>query len=193
MLKSSLLPLFLATASLTACSGLTGEALRYPVPVVEPAEKVRVTAYRSIEVRQVSLPEYATLSEMAVERDDGGISTERNRLWADNPVRSVTLELARNLGQITGTTVASEPWPFDDHPDARIEVRIEEMLADQSGNFRLSGQFFVAPTGESGRAVSHVFALAAPIAEGQNPSAVAAARGQIVINLALLIAKKGLK
>jgi uncharacterized lipoprotein YmbA len=192
MLKTTLATALLATALLSGCTELSGGPVRYSVPVAQPTEKVRV-GYRAIEVREVSLPEYAALSEMAMETPEGGITTTKTQLWADNPVRSVTLELSRNLGGITGATVASEPWPFESFPDARVEVRIEEMLTDRQNRFRLSGQYFVGPTEGEGRTRARVFDLTVPLADSTDPFAVAAARGRIIADLALLIAKDGLK
>jgi len=180
-----------ATALLAGCASFGGTTLRYPVPAVTPSEKVNIR-FHSIEVRQVSLPEYAELSEMSNQTADGAIETQSKLLWADNPVRSVTLELARNLGLITGATVASEPWPFETFADARLEVRVEEMLTDQANQFRLSGQYFVA--GSSGNVNrSRLFNLAVPIAGEPGPASMAAARGQIISDLALMIAKDGLR
>ncbi len=180
-----------AVALLAGCSG-AGRPLLYPVPVVTPSEKVRIS-YGSVEVRVVSLPEYAALSEMAFQTADGGIETSKSLLWADNPVRAMTLELSRALGQITGATVASEPWPFDSVADARVEVRIEEMLTDQSGQYRLSGQYFVGPTNGEGRMRARVFSLLVPLAVDATPVALAAARGQVIADLAVLIARDGLR
>ncbi len=179
-----------AAVLLAGCSGF-GTELRYPVPAVAPTEKVNIR-FRTIEVRLVSLPEYAELSEMSTRTAEGAIETQKNLLWADDPVRSITLELARNLGLITGATVASEPWPFETFADARVEVRIEEMLSDEAGSFRLSGQYFVAAnSGAVNRA--RLFSLTVPIPGDPGPAAMAAARGQIISDLALLIARDGLR
>jgi hypothetical protein len=191
MLKTTLATVLMASVVLAGCSDTTGP-LRYAVPVVKPTEKVRIN-YRTVEVRDVSLPEYAVLSEMAVETPEGGIAITKARLWADNPVRAVTLELSRNLGLITGATVASEPWPFESYADARVEVRIEEMLTTRQNAFKLSGQYFVGPTEGGGRARARVFDLSVPLGQGADPFAMAAARGQIIADLALLIARDGLK
>ncbi len=189
MLKALTTALAVA-ALLSGCSSL-GTTSRYPVPAVAPTEKVKIR-FRSVEVRQVSLPEYAELSEMSSQNADGSIQTQSKLLWADDPVRAVTLELARNLGLISGATVASEPWPFETFADARLEVRIEEMLTDQANRFRLSGQYFVA--GSNGTVNrSRLFNLAVPIAGEPGPAAMAAARGQIIADLAVLIAKDGLR
>ncbi len=190
------MPLRSVTATLIAASLLAGcslfsQTLRYPVPVVQPTEKVSIR-FRSVEVRDVSLPEYAELSEIGSQAPDGAIVTDKSLLWADNPVRSVTLELARNLGLITGATVASEPWPFDDFADARVEVRIEEMLRDRENRFLLTGQYFVATSG-GGLNRARLFQLAVPVAGESAPADVAAARGRIIADLALLIARDGLR
>ena len=191
MLKTTITIAMIGTALLAGCSETVGP-VRYPVPAVEATQNVRIP-YRTVEVRQVSLPAYAELSEMSIETPDGGIETTATVLWADNPVRSVTLELSRSLGQITGATVASEPWPFDDYADARVEVRVEEMLTDAQNRFKLSGQYFVGSTDGSNRTRARVFALTVPLAQGTGPKSMAAARGQIIADLALLIAKDGLK
>ena len=178
---------FLTAALLAGCS----TELRYPVPAVQPTEKVKIR-FRTVEVRQVSLPEYAELSEMSSQTEGGAIETQKTLLWADNPVRAVTLELSRNIGLITGATVASEPWPFESYADARLEVRIEEMVTDLAGNFRLSGQYFVAAT-NGGVNRSRLFTLTVPITGEPGPAAMATARGQIIADLALLIARDGLR
>lgn len=183
--------LLLTCGALAACIQ-TSEPLRYPVPVVQAQEKVRIS-YGLVEVREVSLPDYAQLAEMAVENSTGGIRTVKKNLWADNPVRSVTLELSRNLGLITGATVASEPWPFESIPGVRVEVRIEEMLSNRQDQFVLSGLYYVSSTDGSGRSRSRVFNLTEQMAPGAGPTEIAAARGQIIHQLALLIAKDGLR
>lgn len=180
----------IAALLLGGCSFFS-TTLRYPVPVVQPTEKVSIR-FRTVEVRDVSLPEYAQLSEIGSQNPDGAIVTDKTLLWADNPVRSVTLELARNLGLITGATVASEPWPFDDFADARVEVRIEEMLRDRDNHFVLTGQYFVATTG-GGLNRSRLFQLVVPVAGEGSPADIAAARGRIIADLALLIARDGLR
>lgn len=190
MPKRLLSTALIAALLLPGCSAFS-TTLRYPVPVVQPAEKVSIR-FRSVEVREVSLPEYAQLSEIGSQNPDGAIITDKSLLWADNPVRSVTLELARNLGLITGATVASEPWPFDDFPGARVEVRIEEMLTDRENRFRLTGQYFVATTG-GGLNRSRLFQLAVPITGDGTPAEIAAARGKIISDLAVLIARDGLR
>lgn len=68
-------------------------------------------------------------------------------LCADAPGRAVALELTRNLSRPTGARVASEPWPFEAFPDARLEVRFENLLASATGQYRAASQYFVGVTG----------------------------------------------
>ncbi len=155
-------------------------------------EKIRI-AYASVEVRDVSLPDYAAAEDVYVEGPDRTLLTLETVLWADDPERAVTLQLTRDLARITGAQVASSPWPLADFPQAQVEVRIEELVADASGQFRLSGQYFVAPREAVGRDRSRLFDLAAPIAPGAGPRAVAQARSAVVTQLASLIAQDGLR
>ncbi|SIO02190.1 hypothetical protein SAMN05444722_0141 [Rhodovulum sp. ES.010] len=180
----------LALAMLTAACGGTPALYTVPdAPVVGPRIPA---AYATVALREVTLPTYAASAEIHERGPDGALEPARNVLWADDPVRAMTGDLARHLGRITGATVAAEPWPFFERAQATVEVRIADMLAEPDGRFRLTGQYFVAPeSGARGRAGQ--FALEAPIAEGGGPAAIAAARGRTVRDLAMLIAREGLR
>lgn len=183
------LPILAALALVSACSGGV-ERYAVPAPVAETLPRLS-SRYASIEVRQVSLPTYAASDEIASRSADGAITSDKSLLWADEPARAMTLELARYLGTITRSQVAAEPWPFLDRADALVDIRVEEMVADADGTFRLSGQYYVAPdSGVGGR--SGVFDLSRPIA-GKGAGAIAAARGAVVRALAEEITRKGLR
>ncbi len=166
--------------------------MRYQVPRVEAAARVSVP-YAGIEVKDVTLPTYAALEEISVQQADGTLSSDASLLWADDPARAVTLDLTRNLARITGRKVASEPWPFRSIPDASVDVRIEEIVADGAGVFRLSGQYFVAPDGTPGPERAALFDLAVPYAAEGGLAAIAAARAGAVAQLAEVIARNGLR
>ncbi|MHA6326393.1 PqiC family protein [Roseivivax sp. CAU 1753] len=186
MIKTGRIAAFGVVALLAACSG---EA-RFASPVVLPEARVS-SSFPSLEVSEVTLPTYAASEDIYVRGADGAISPA-GPLWADIPARAITLELARDLGTITGVTVAPEPWPFRPFPAATVDVRIEEMLATAEGVFRLSGQYFIAPEA-GGRAASGQFSIEEPIlGEDLSATAIAAARGRAVARLAELIAREGL-
>lgn len=164
---------------------------RYAVQAPAVTDSVRI-AFRSVEVRDVSLPAYAAADEIAVQDGDGKLTTDKGLLWADNPERAVALELAGNLTKLSGARVASEPWPFEAFPDARLEVRFASLVAGIDGQFRASGQFFVG-VADGRRERSGLFDLATPYDPDGGPQAIARARGQLILDLATLIARKGLR
>ncbi|MCI2393264.1 ABC-type transport auxiliary lipoprotein family protein [Aliiroseovarius sediminis] len=163
----------------------------YPVMAPTVAEKVRIS-FRAVEVRDISLPNYAAADEIAVQDANGKLVTKSDTLWADNPERAVGLELSRNLTRLTGARIASEPWPFESFPDARLELRFERLLAGADGQFRASGQYFVGVT-DGGRERSGLFDLAVPFDPTGGPHAIASARGQVILDLAAYIARNGLR
>ncbi|MFT6023991.1 MAG: putative lipoprotein YmbA [Ascidiaceihabitans sp.] len=179
--------LFVAVACLGACST---PAKLYPVTAPTAGDKIRTTL-RSVEVREVSLPSYAAAEEIHIQGLDGALSSSADVLWADIPVRAISLELSRNLAELTGARIAAEPWPFDQSAQARLEVRIEELLASADGTFRASGQYFVTSY-EGQRDKSGFFRLSEPFDPEAGPAAIAAARGRIIMQLARIVAKDGL-
>ncbi|TCO70821.1 PqiC family protein [Rhodovulum euryhalinum] len=189
MTHARLFPAALLAALLAGCSG--SPAL-YTVPEAPVAGPRLPSAYRTVALREVALPAYAASGEIHFRGLDGALTSSPDVLWADDPTRAITGDLARYLGQMTGATVAAEPWPFFDRAQATLELRVSDMLAEADGRFRLAGQYFVAPE-HGGRGRSGSFALAIPIASGAGPAAIAAARGQAVRDLATLIAREGLR
>lgn len=178
------------TVTLTACSGGAERFAPTPAAISAPLPKIS-SRYRSIEVRQISLPTHAATDEIASRGENGAITSSKEVLWADEPARAMTLEMARYLGQMTGAQVAAEPWPFLDRAAALIDIRVEEMVADANGTFVLTGQYYVAPdSGVGGR--SGLFSIAQPIT-GEGAASIAAARAGAVQALSEQIARAGLR
>ncbi len=170
---------------LAACGS---DPVRYAVPVPEVEARARVNV-GSLEVRDVTLPLYAELEEIYVEQEDGGLVSDTSVLWADDPQRGVTQGLASALADLTTAQVAAEPWPLEELPEARLDVRFETMLARANGQFSIAGQYFVARgtgTDRSGR-----FAIDVPYAPGGTVS-IAAAQGRAIERLARQIAREAL-
>ena len=180
---SILLPFLLA-----ACGGTPD---RFAVTAPEITETTRI-AFASVEVKDVSLPSYAAADEITVQAEDGTLTSSKDVLWADAPERAIALELSRNLARLTKRRIASEPWPFEAFPDARLEVRFADLVATTGGAFRTTGQYFVAV--EDGRRErSGLFDLMVPFDPEGGPLAIAQARGQLILDLAEYIARNGLK
>jgi uncharacterized lipoprotein YmbA len=180
--------LFAGLLGLAACGTAPDRYAVTPPPVTE---RQRI-AFSSLEVRDVSLPAYAAADEITLLGADGRLQSDGGVLWADTPSRSVALELSRNLAQLTGARIASEPWPFDALPDARLDVRFETLLAGADGAYRAIGQYFVA-TDVAGRERSGFFDLSVAFDPDAGPQAIAVARGQVILDLARFIARNGLR
>lgn len=178
------------TATVLTLAACASPSDRYSVAPPLVTESVRI-GFRSVEVREISLPTYAASDEIAVQDPSGKLVTEGNALWADSPERAVAMELSRDLSKLTGARVASSPWPLEAFPDARLEVRFESLIARADGQFHAAGQFFVAVS-DGGRERSGLFELSVPFDPNGGPKAIALARGQLILDLAKFIAHNGL-
>jgi uncharacterized lipoprotein YmbA len=178
----------LLLAALAACTSVPEQRLTVPRAPVETKQRI---AFATVALREVSLPGYAAGEDIYISDALGVLRTQPGLFWADDPARAITLELSRHLAQITGARVAAEPWPFGGFPEAQVEVRVEEMLAQEGGLFRLAGQYFVSS--ETGRARAQLFDLSVPVPLESGATAIAAARGQAVRDLAIAIARDGLR
>lgn len=164
---------------------------RYVSPLGDVGARQSI-AYRAVEVREVALPGYAAAEEIAVQASDGVVQSKDTDLWADSPTRAVTLQLSQALAQITRANVAAEPWPFESFPQARVEVRISDLLARSDGTYVASGQYFVANgLGRADRTRS--FDLSVGYDPEAGPTAIAAARSALIVMLAKQIARDGLR
>lgn len=173
--------------TLAAC----GSPERFSVspPVITQTQPI---SFASVEVRDVSLPTYAASDEIHQREDDGTLISSTDILWADSPERAIALELSRNLARLTGRRVASEPWPFEEFAEARLEIRFSHLIATTSGEFHTSGQYFVAVR-DGRRERSGLFDLVVPFDPKGGPNAIAAARGQLILDLARYVAQDGLR
>ena len=181
----------LTLAPLLVGCGLTGETQRFPLPVTEPTQSVRV-AVGSVEVTEVSLPLYAESEEIAMQQASGAITTDTKVLWADDPRRSVTQAIVTNLTAATRARVASEPWPFDEFPDVRVTVRFDRFLPAADGRFRVSGQYYVARVNSGLRESAQSFDLAVPYQPG-SPVSLSAAQASALRDLSVIIATTSLR
>lgn len=177
--------------ALSALLGACGSSDRFsaPTPAIEQSQRI---AFRSIEVRDVSLPSYAAADEIHTQTPDGTMVSSKKTLWGDAPERAVALDMALALSKMTGARVASEPWPLEAYPQARLELRFAQLIAGTDGIFRTSGQYFVAVL-DGGAERSGLFDLTLAYDPAGGPNAIAAARTQIIVDLARFIARDGLR
>lgn len=182
-----LLPLCLL--ALAACSD-PEKVARYPIDP-PTAQKVLPDRLGRAELREVTMPQYATAQEIPYQTADGALRSNPDNLWANDPAQAVTQALARQISGLTGATVLAEPWPLSSPPARRIEVRIEQMLPGSDGLLHVAGVYFVTPAGgEIGRDIVRRFDFTVPIAD-QEPGTIAKAQSLAVTELARRIAQLG--
>ena len=166
---------------LAACSG--GDSARYlietPAAVTDAAARVSV---RSVELRDVSLPSHASGSDILIRDDAGALRALGDAVWADEPERAVTGTLAKLLDERSSATVSAEPWPLLDGPSARLELRIDRMLAMTSGVYEISGQAAVSAADGSPRERVERFDIAVPLTE-VSAAGVTDAQGRALVAL----------
>ena len=177
----------LMTAALTALVACSGPTNRVELTQLSSDIELR-SAVSSAVVRSVSLPSYAAAEEISIESPEGLITTDGAVLWADDPERATTLTITRHLNEILNATVGPDPWPFAGIPDVAVEVRVEEMLAGNDGQFTLRGQYFVGGDGIDYPNRARSFAFNAPLV-GEGLNGVALAQSQVILELAEDIAK----
>ncbi|QUS35318.1 membrane integrity-associated transporter subunit PqiC [Falsirhodobacter algicola] len=176
------LPLLLVSV-LAACGTAPGYQLQ-----VQPTEARYATAARTIMVREISLPDYATDDTMARQNAAGAVEVMSRVRWADLQPRAVTLALSRQLNAMLSATVAPEPWPLSGLPDGEVDVRVDRILAGADGLFHLDGVYYVRAEGVSLGVPSRDFAITVPL-PGEEPAQIAAAQSTAVAQLATQIAR----
>ena len=171
---------FVMALPLAACG--SGDTARYLIdaPVVAAGE-TRVSV-RTVELRDVSLPTHASGTSILVRDVDGALRPLGDAEWADDPERAVTGTLAQLIDERSSATVAAEPWPLLDGPSARLDVRIDKMLANASGVFEITGQAAVSAVDGRPRERVERFAIAVPVTE-LTAAAVTDAQGRALVAL----------
>jgi len=167
--------------SCVALAGCGADPILYLIEVPAPEKTVRI-AVNSIEVKDVSLPTYAEVSEIAFEAEDGSIRIVPDTLWADEPINAFTSSIVTHLSRASSAKVAAEPWPLETWPQAELSIRVDKMLARANGTFQLSGQFALT---SSDRIISdrlRNFDISVPL-DDQGSKAIANAAGLAIAQL----------
>lgn len=171
----------LAAVALAGCSGAEKTARFLIDPPMGAAQAPNRLG--TAELKDVSLPEYASNQEVAYQTADGAVRSTPKNLWADNPQRAFTQTLARAISDGSGATVIAEPWPLAEPPQRVLEVRVEKALAQADNQYRLSGRYFVSDSRGGGANHSRSFDITVPMAS-ESPAAAAAATSQAIAILA---------
>ena len=182
---------FLALACLAAVGACSNpmKTGRYLIDPPTSGERVP-NRLGTAELREVSLPEYASGDEIAWQTKDGAVRLNPRDLWADQPKRAFTLTLARTISDISGATVIAEPWPLAEPPRRKLEVRVEKALAQDDGIYRLQGRYYVSDQQSGGANHARSFDISVPLASDK-PGDVAQAQSTSILQLARQIAVLG--
>ncbi|SFI64669.1 PqiC family protein [Jannaschia pohangensis] len=174
-----LLPLAL---TLSAC----GQTQYFAPPPVTTDLRVNVRA-ATVQVNEVSIPEYAVNQEIPIQQADGSLTTDTDRLWADLPDRAMQAALARHLNTITDARVAAEPWPLSGFPEVELSIFVEDMIVRANGTLSLTGTYAIKS--ETGRDRIQTFDLAAPVVDLASYPAILAAHEAAWLQLAEAVAR----
>jgi uncharacterized lipoprotein YmbA len=189
----NLRPTILAAFCLTLLGcGSSPEPFRLTTTPVDPGARISIP-HQSVALREVSLPTYATDEGISIADGTGAIRELPGSIWADDPTRAVTLRLTNALADLTGRTVASDPWPFGGSPDVVVEVRFERLLAEDTGRYVAQGRFYVAHEDQESADRAGSFNLVEPFDPSLGFSAIALARSRVLAALAREIAQRGLR
>lgn len=141
----------------------------------------------TVELKDVSLPDYAAGDEIAWQSKDGAVRIDSKSLWADKPGRAFTIALASTISSISGATVIAEPWPLAEQPRRRLQVTVEKALAEANGTYRLRGRYFISDEAAGGSNQARSFDIVVPLTSDA-PEAIARAQSQAITQLARQIA-----
>lgn len=170
--------------ALTACAD---NSARYLIGTPAPAARIPVRV-STIEVLDAKLPAYASALEVAVEGEGGALQNIGGALWGDDPVRAVTVALARSLEAATSAKVAAEPWPLSTPAQAVLDLRVDRMLARADGQFEFSGQYALASPDGALRERLERFDIRVPLAVA-DAAGVSAAAGTAIAELSAQIGR----
>ncbi|MBT8460770.1 MAG: hypothetical protein HKP37_06385 [Boseongicola sp.] len=189
LIRATIFPLLLL--GFAACSS-SNEITRYSGETAVPSERIGIR-YASVSVREISLPTYASAEFLVTEAEDGTLIEDPDTLWADDPVRDVTLGFSRALTTVTRARVAPDPWPFRSVPDATVDIRVDTFVARSNGTFVATGQYFVAPEDEEQPERAVGFSISTPYLLAAGKQAIAGARSRTVTAMAEHVARYGLR
>ncbi|MGB3408183.1 MAG: ABC-type transport auxiliary lipoprotein family protein [Jannaschia sp.] len=157
----------LALLVVSACSDT-----QFFVPPPSVSELRLNVRANTVQINDISIPEYAVNQEIAIQNPDGSISTDTGKLWADLPDRAMAGSLTRHLNTITNASVAVEPWPLSGFPDVEVSVFVEDMIVQSDGQLRLTGSYALGR--ETGRGQIESFAVRVPVADDTYVSIIGA-------------------
>lgn len=168
-MRRALLAMTVCVLSLAAC----GEPDYYLLPPPQAAVQ-QPSPVSSVVVADINLPTYADAIEIASLSGPGTVSLANKALWADEPRRALTRQLAGALEARLRARVSTEPWPGFDTPGLRVEVTVDRLIGAPGGRLDLDGQFAVVSPSDGRIRAADRFAVVVPVQDGGYPALLAA-------------------
>lgn len=143
--------LLLAAVLLTACSSgpsprmylLETQFLENAMDEGAEEQKRSAMGLSSLGVVNVTLPGYASSTQIASLSENGTVSQEGDHHWAEEPAVAIARLLVSRLRKRADATVLSEPWPRDYQPAARVKIVFDRLLREPRGGADMSGQILL--------------------------------------------------
>jgi uncharacterized lipoprotein YmbA len=181
-LRNSLIPLALAALPV-ACSS--------PDPVlytIAPAQgRVQAGAPKVIALQQISTARYLERSQIVRSSENYRLDVMSNDWWGEPLGAMLSRVLIEELGQrLPQSTVFGESGAVTASPDATIELNVQRLDEDASGNLVLQAQASVSFKGRPGPALRNFRFVVTPPAPGieGEVTAISNAVGQLADGLA---------
>jgi uncharacterized protein len=174
-------------AVLAACSS--------PSPVlytIAPVQgRVLSGAPKVIALQQISIARYLERSQIVSSSENYRLDVRENDWWGEPLGAMLSRVLVEELGQrLPQSTVIGESGAVTASPDATIELNVQRLDEDASGNLILQAQASIAPKGRGAPVLRGFRFVVPPPAPGipGEVTAISTAVGQLADGLASMLA-----
>src|SRR5690348_524563 len=173
-------------ATLTACS--SPNPVLYTVAPVQG--RVQTTGPKVIALRQISMPRYLERSEIVRSSENYRLDVMSNDWWGEPLGAMLSRVLIEELSQrLPQSTVFGESGAVTASPDATIELNVQRLDEDASGNLVLQAQASVDFKRRSGPVLRNFrFVVTPPTPDIQDEvTAISMAAGQLADGIASVL------
>ena len=185
-MSTARLAALMLAAALVACS--SPNPVLYTVAPVQG--RVQTAAPKVIALQQISMPRYLERSEIVRSSESYRLDVMSNDWWGEPLSAMLSRVLIEELGQrLPQTTVISESGAVSASPDTTIELNIQRLDEDASGDLVLQAQASISFKGRPGpvlRNFRFVVTPPASVVPGE-VTATSSAVGQLADGLASVL------
>jgi uncharacterized protein len=172
--------------ALAACS--SPNPVLYTIAPVQG--RVQTSGPKVIAIQQISIPRYLERSQIVRSSENYRLDVMSNDWWGEPLSAMLSRVLTEELGQrLPQSTVIGETGAVSASPDATVELNVQRLDEDASGNVILQAQASVSFKGRPGPVLrSFRFVVTPPAADIQGEvTAISTALGQLADGLASML------